>query len=929
VRATNLRRSHDAAEVERIRGFILKHNSISNIYHGANPPRDYVSKKPKEEEIGAVRWFWADADFDKKLDWSDPAAVQAAYDAKLAQLYGFEPRPTTIVFSGGGFQPTWRLEQPIPLTQCGESIKGWSEVVEDVKARAKNLEGHFAVDSTPNIDRVLRVPGTVNHPTQKTKREAGRQPVLARVVEFNDTRHDLKLFPKTNGAAGPAAAGPTFSKKTGGGSTNSTRPADDGDLYSYGTLGDVPTHHRKGLLEIVRGALSAVPNKEHQVWLEVCFGLGGFFGKGDKDAKQIYVDWSNAGYARKRGDRSPEEQWEKQPDVPPEKAIGVRRIFDNAFQHGHFCPLHNCLDEYSNADGDIVAGFVAKAALVKKYIPAQWGRLEDQFRTLKKHDAFTKAVKKYLREHKAEFPTQQCKAAEELVLELVEGAPLWRTEDGKAAITVTRRGRPETLLIGTEAFRLWMIGAYCEKYTVAPKREVQTAVIDTLKARALNSGTLTTLFVRVAKHGDKNYLDMCDDQGRVIVFDKDGWDVITHPPVVFIRHVGMLPLPYPRRDGDPKQLKARLGELLNVSDDGMSLIVSFELGSMVLLSSYPILNTTGPSGSAKSTCARVVVNTVDPNDSPLFSMPKTDVDYGIALSTRHVGGVDNLSKIKQDTSNAFCKAATGDTITKRKLHTDGDEYRINVCKPQIITSINNCAWASDLADRCLFVELESIEKGKRKTDAEVKKHFAELHPEILGMLLDVLVAGLKKVDDVKLDDDVRMQDFARLAVACEESYSTAGKFMAAYGEASKQAAADVLEGDVTMKAVLLISQQETADGKVTGYSWGGYCAELFDRIEEDNKRMYRRDLLLPGNPRALSAWARKQKPNVAKVGGYLGVKRDKGGAWVRICLPADIAGRLGVTEEVHKKVADERMEYKRIPGYNKATTAAPSTKGSG
>src|SRR5262249_43928080 len=123
----------DAAE--RIKRFILKHNSVGNIYHGVNPPKNFTTAKIEKDDVASADWLWVDIDFKKDLNWSDAAAVQAEYDRRLTALKAHVPAPTMTLFSGGGLQATWRLEQPIALTESGADVKQRDRIVEDIEER--------------------------------------------------------------------------------------------------------------------------------------------------------------------------------------------------------------------------------------------------------------------------------------------------------------------------------------------------------------------------------------------------------------------------------------------------------------------------------------------------------------------------------------------------------------------------------------------------------------------------------------------------------------------------------------------------------------------------------------------------------------------------------------------------------------------------
>jgi P4 family phage/plasmid primase-like protien len=94
------------------------------------------------------------------------------------------------------------LREPVAL--------GSDDVVAGVEARAIGIKVAVEGDAVQNVDRVMRLPGTVNWPNEK-KRRAGRVPRLSRVVEAHwDRRYGLEDFPapKAGGGAAPANAGP-------------------------------------------------------------------------------------------------------------------------------------------------------------------------------------------------------------------------------------------------------------------------------------------------------------------------------------------------------------------------------------------------------------------------------------------------------------------------------------------------------------------------------------------------------------------------------------------------------------------------------------------------------------------------------------------------------------------------------------------------
>jgi predicted P-loop ATPase len=176
-------RSFARTDDSAAREFVRKHNVNQNIYYSINPPNGALSKKAKKTDIDRVEFLHVDVDPD---DHESPQDFKARI---LPIVEAFDPRPTAIVDSGNGFQMLWRLENPIPLNG--------SDSIADIEARNDALAKRFgASTSTRNIDRVFRLPGTINHPNAK-KRSVGRPTSHSTLIAFNHSRHPLSAFPPT------------------------------------------------------------------------------------------------------------------------------------------------------------------------------------------------------------------------------------------------------------------------------------------------------------------------------------------------------------------------------------------------------------------------------------------------------------------------------------------------------------------------------------------------------------------------------------------------------------------------------------------------------------------------------------------------------------------------------------------------------------
>lgn len=154
------------------RKFLEKFNGNRNLYWAINPPEEGDDKKSKRTDITQVRFLHVD------LDPRAGEDVEQERKRILALLTTNLPkgvvRPSFIIDSGGGYWGLWKLTASIP-------INGNLEAAENAKRYNQRLELQFGGDNCHNIDRIARLPGSINIPDEK-KRKKGRKPALASVI---------------------------------------------------------------------------------------------------------------------------------------------------------------------------------------------------------------------------------------------------------------------------------------------------------------------------------------------------------------------------------------------------------------------------------------------------------------------------------------------------------------------------------------------------------------------------------------------------------------------------------------------------------------------------------------------------------------------------------------------------------------------------
>lgn len=167
---------HTAQEGD-IRSFIAKYNGNWNLYFGPNLPSEPSSKRLSEKDVQTVVCLHVD------VDPRDGLARDGERSRILKVLEDFQPAPTVIIDSGGGYQAFWLLINPVDAPDEKQRIKNLNAGI------AKQLGG----DKCHSLDHIMRLPGTVNVPNER-KINKGRVRALASLLQFSDARYDPEKF---------------------------------------------------------------------------------------------------------------------------------------------------------------------------------------------------------------------------------------------------------------------------------------------------------------------------------------------------------------------------------------------------------------------------------------------------------------------------------------------------------------------------------------------------------------------------------------------------------------------------------------------------------------------------------------------------------------------------------------------------------------
>jgi hypothetical protein len=185
------------SQQDDIRTWLEGQHGQANLYFSVNPcirPMNGSGVKTKKTDIRAMKSLHVDIDPRAGED------IAAERERAVRVLQTFDPPASIIIDSGNGFQGFWLLDEE-------QTIGGQEARVTELEGYNQKIARDLTADNCHNIDRIMRLPGTINMPDAK-KRKKGRVPVLASLHSANwSQRYPLSKFKSLAGSAiGPKAA---------------------------------------------------------------------------------------------------------------------------------------------------------------------------------------------------------------------------------------------------------------------------------------------------------------------------------------------------------------------------------------------------------------------------------------------------------------------------------------------------------------------------------------------------------------------------------------------------------------------------------------------------------------------------------------------------------------------------------------------------
>ena len=463
-------------------------------------------------------------------------------------------------------------------------------------------------------------------------------------------------------------------------------------------------------------------------------------------------------------------------------------------------------------------------------------------------------------------------------LAVCDDAEIWRSPDGETFATVTVTAEDgihrEHHPVYGRTFKDWLLSRVVATYYQSGRPVIvnENALRDvrgSLDARAYAEGIVNEAPLRVAEADGCIYIDTGWPNWAAFAVTPDGWDITASA-------CSDRPLPPHRRnDLAGRSRRLRPSEDAAQGSAGSRICVVPELvfddflATWSISDRYPHRRTRELQKHKGGDFAQRLC---DPVNGDLLQPPGDDRDLIAAARHGHVLAFDNMSGIKPDLGDSFCRLATGSEIGGRALYTNFDSATFKARRPLLVNGIGTLASRGDLADRSLIIKLSAIEQ--RISEKRILGEGRRTLRGALTGLLDALVLGLRQFEKTPTPN-LRMADFAKLIVAAEPKLPwRRGAFLEAYATNQVNLNAALIEADEVAKRLLAFAEKHG--------SWHGLMSAVHAELCQDMSPEQRRAVGWPGNVRWFSDRVTRAAPALRAMGITVTSRHGKQGTSVTI-----------------------------------------------
>lgn len=310
----------------------------------------------------------------------------------------------------------------------------------------------------------------------------------------------------------------------------------------------------------------------------------------------------------------------------------------------------------------------------------------------------------------------------------------------------------------------------------------------------------------------------------------------------------MISMAEPNLDCEFKTVFKVLKKYVNCTDKQLGLFVAYMTYILAhpkqCKLAYPLLFIQAEQGSGKSFITNNILRgLLDPNVNSSLRLPKKEKDFAIHCNSTFLLQYDNLSKIRKDTSDLLCIAVTKGNVATRALYTDSGLSSLHLHAPIVINGIHSSVQESDLASRCLWLQLPKLPSAARRAEGELLAEFEQDKPMIFGCLLKLAAILRQAEKNAIVKYQSRMMDFVKWLSAMESVLGQKeGTLQLMYQENVKSLSASGIKDDA-----LVIALEKLIKAECKVKPWSGTPSMLLRHLADYEPSRY-----LPSGASALT-----------------------------------------------------------------------------
>lgn len=297
----------------------------------------------------------------------------------------------------------------------------------------------------------------------------------------------------------------------------------------------------------------------------------------------------------------------------------------------------------------------------------------------------------------------------------------------------------ESIDLNTTKARSWLMFNHRKETNKMYSIDAYKNALEYIRADAQFDGTVKEMiYTRLAQADDAIYYDLCSPTWELLKITGSGIETIpfSEETPTFLHRQSMNEQVQPEYSDD--DALEQLMQLLRISQSDRVVFKIHLISMFFERHETPIMLIHGEHGSIKTTITKTVKRIVDPSASNISSLSNRKADIPLSFHNKYLSVFDNVSELKQDVSDMFCRAITGEESSKRMLYTDADEYILQYKRKIILNGISPKIEWPDFNDRTIYYETSTISDNDKLTNEEFNHELEKLMPRILGQIFSTL-----------------------------------------------------------------------------------------------------------------------------------------------------------------------------------------------